>query len=256
MGPFQNNLSVFPPFPEHLSHNSLTGALPSDVGNLQLLAALDVSIPNMIGQCFSLNKLYLQSNLFQGAIPNMRQLKGIQYLDLSSNKLSGTIPQDLVKLHSLLNLNLSFNNLEGDVPLDGVFRNASEVEVKGNNLCGGIPQLHLHPCLVKKKGKQRKKDAALKVTLAVVPFSFLVLVLFALAFTYLKKKKKNSRTELPPTSSTKDINFHPKITYKKLHDATKGFSSQSMIGTGKFGRVYVGALPPSEVAIAVKVLNL
>lgn len=68
----------------------------------------------------------------------MGQLTGIQYLDLSNNKLSDLIHQDLVKLQSLLNLNLSFNNLEGENPLDGVSKNTSTVEVKGNNhLCGG-----------------------------------------------------------------------------------------------------------------------
>lgn len=99
----------------------------------------------------------------------MGQLTGIQYLDLSNNKLSDLIHQDLVKLQSLLNLNLSFNNIEGDVPLDGVFKNASAVEVTVNNhLCGGISQLHLHPSLVQNKWKPRKKGAALKVTLAIV----------------------------------------------------------------------------------------
>ncbi|XP_060170742.1 LRR receptor-like serine/threonine-protein kinase EFR [Lycium barbarum] len=208
----------------NLSHNCLIGALPSDVGNMQLLDALDVSynrlsdeIPNEIGQCFSLNKLYLQFNLFQRTIPNMGQLTG-------------------------------------NVPLDGVFKNTSLVEIEGNNLCGGISQLDLHPCVVTNKGKPRKKDVSLKVTLAmVITFSFLLLALSTFTFIY---KKKNSRTELPPTPSSEDIHFHPKIIYKELHNATRGFSSQNLIGIDNFGRVYEGALPPSEIAIAVKVLDL
>ncbi|XP_060208954.1 probable LRR receptor-like serine/threonine-protein kinase At3g47570 [Lycium barbarum] len=163
----------------------------------------------------------------------------------------------MVKLQSLLNLNLSFSNLEGTVPIDGVFKNASAVEIKGKNLCGGISQLHLYPCPVKNTRKPRKQNASLKVILAIVAaFSFLILLFSTFTFMYLKKKKKNSRTEFPATSSMEDIPLHPKITYKELHNATRGFSSENLIGTGNFGRVYRGALPPSEVDMAVKVLNL
>jgi hypothetical protein len=39
----------------------------------------------------------------------------------------------------LEHLNVSFNMLEGEVPTNGVFGNATQVEMIGNNkLCGGI----------------------------------------------------------------------------------------------------------------------
>ncbi|XP_060200632.1 putative receptor-like protein kinase At3g47110 [Lycium barbarum] len=98
--------------------NLLSGDIPNEIGQCFSLNKLYLDMPNEIGQCFSLNKLYLQSNLFQGAIPYTGQLARIEYLDLSNNRLSGQMPRDLVKLHLLLNLNLLFNNLEGDVPLD------------------------------------------------------------------------------------------------------------------------------------------
>ena len=129
----------------NVSHNSLTGSLPPDVGNLKLLVALDVSynkfskeILAQLGDCLALETLYMQGNYFKGTIPDLSKLKGIQYVDLSNNNLLGQIPRYTINFHKQ-NLNLSFNNLEGDVPVEGVFRNASAVEVKGSiGLCGGI----------------------------------------------------------------------------------------------------------------------
>ena len=129
----------------NVSHNSLTGSLPPDVGNLKLLVALDVSynkfskeILAQLGDCLALETLYMQGNYFKGTIPDLSKLKGIQYFDLSNNNLLGQIPRYTINFHKQ-NLNLSFNNLEGDVPVEGVFRNASAVEVKGSiGLCGGI----------------------------------------------------------------------------------------------------------------------
>ncbi|KAM4072129.1 hypothetical protein ACB094_11G113800 [Castanea mollissima] len=137
-----------------VSHNSLTSFLPPDFGNLKLLVGLDVSynkfskeIPTQLGYCLALETLCMQGNSFEGTIPNLSKLKGIQYLDLSNNNLSGQITSYMANFPVLQTLNLSFNNLEGDVPVEGVFRNASAVEVKGNTgLCGGIQELHLPAC--------------------------------------------------------------------------------------------------------------
>ncbi|MCI22084.1 LRR receptor-like kinase, partial [Trifolium medium] len=74
---------------------------------------LSGNIPGTIGECVSLEYLYLQGNSFHGVIPaSLASLKGLQQLDLSRNRLSGSIPK-------------------------GVFLNATEVAVTGNNnLCG------------------------------------------------------------------------------------------------------------------------
>ena len=79
----------------------------------------------------------------------MAFLKGLKFLDVSRNNMSGSIPKVLEKLHSLQKLNLSFNDIEGEVPIEGVFKNASAILVIGNTkLCGGVPQLMLPPCPV------------------------------------------------------------------------------------------------------------
>ena len=75
----------------------------------------------------------MQSDSFQGSLLALDNLRNIRYLHVSRNKLSSQIPQNMVRLSSLLNLNLSFNNFEGAMPLDGVFQNASGIHVSGNS---------------------------------------------------------------------------------------------------------------------------
>ncbi|OAY68181.1 LRR receptor-like serine/threonine-protein kinase EFR [Ananas comosus] len=131
----------------NLSHNSLTGHLPQDIGMLGNLVVLDLSnnllsgnITDSVGQCKSLQVLSMSNNSLSGLIPNsLGNLKGLQSLDLSSNRLVGSIPQSLEKLQALQLLNLSFNDLDGNVPKEGVFRNRSAVYLEDNpNLCFGL----------------------------------------------------------------------------------------------------------------------
>ncbi|GAU15759.1 hypothetical protein TSUD_235750 [Trifolium subterraneum] len=129
-----------------LSHNSLSGSLPREVGMLKNIDRLDVSenhlsgnIPENIGECISLEYLNLQGNSFNGTIPSaLASHKGLRYLDLSRNQFYGPIPDAMQNISSLEYLNVSFNMLEGKVPTYGVFANATQVAISGNNkLCGG-----------------------------------------------------------------------------------------------------------------------
>ncbi|XP_072055203.1 probable LRR receptor-like serine/threonine-protein kinase At3g47570 isoform X1 [Arachis hypogaea] len=47
-----------------------------------------------------------------------------------------------------------------------------------------------------------------------------------------------------------------RVSYGELHQATNGFSSSNLVGTGSFGSVYRGTLVHFERPVAVKVLNL
>lgn len=242
----------------NLSHNSFSGILPEEVGNLTNLVAFDVSnnkvsgnIPTEIGNCLALEELYVQSNFFQGSIAPLANLKNIRYLDVSRNNLSGQIPKSMAQLSELLNLNLSFNNLKGTVPSSGVFRNASEVQVLGNlNLCGGIQELHLQPCFVQSQAKHRK-HISLKLV-AVLASSVLCLALLLLFLVLCRGKKL--KNELVP--AVPDKKFYPKLSYQDLFSATGGFSPANVLGSGSFGTVYTGHLPPDMVTVAVKVLKL
>ncbi|KAK4393583.1 putative LRR receptor-like serine/threonine-protein kinase [Sesamum angolense] len=217
----------------NLSHNSFIGPLPAEVGNLKFLTALDFSQLSV-------------------RIPDLSRLRGLEYLDLSANNLSGQIPEYFANFPSLMNLNLSYNNFEGEVPAAGVFKNGSAVQVYGNNkLCGGMPQLHLQPCPEKDIGRP-KKHVNLKLILApVIVCSCLLLLFFSMLL--LRSKSLLRGANFPKSSFGR---VYPRINFKELHDATEGFASKNLIGAGSFGTVYVGTLGPGEVPIAVKVLNL
>ncbi|KAL5546634.1 hypothetical protein UlMin_006321 [Ulmus minor] len=237
-----------------LSQNTLTGSLPVEVGKLKSLTTLALhgnnlsgGIPTAIGDCSSLEYLYLQGNSFDGNITSsLADVKGLRELDLSQNNFSGKIPKDLQNL-ALQYLNISFNHLEGEVPTGGVFRNTSAVSMVGNSkLCGGIKELQLPACPVKTTNK--KKRLVLKITICVVVGLLVVSSFFVFCWRKLSKEKSSS--------TLSRIELLPKVSYKELLEATGGFSSENLIGSGSFGSVYKGILDKEEKIVAVKVLNL
>ncbi|CAJ2633531.1 unnamed protein product [Trifolium pratense] len=242
----------------NLSHNSLSGSLPKEVGMLKNIDMLDVSknnlsgdIPETIGECISLEYLYLEGNSFRGTIPSsLASLKGLQRLDLSRNQLSGAIPKNLQNISFLEYFNVSFNMLEGEVPTDGVFGNATQVAIIGNNkLCGGISQLHLPPCLIKgRKHAKHHKFRLIAVIASVV--SFLLILSFIITIYWMRKRNLKRHFDSPT------IDQLAKVSYQDFHRGTDGFSPRNLIGPGSFGSVYRGNLVSEDNVIAVKVLNL
>ncbi|XP_015570799.2 probable LRR receptor-like serine/threonine-protein kinase At3g47570 [Ricinus communis] len=241
----------------NLAHNSFTGNLPVEVGKLGNVNTLDVAenklsgeIPTTIGDCLGLEYLYMAGNSFQGTIPSsLASLRGLQELDLSRNNLRGEIPKDLQNLRFLLYLNLSFNNLEGQVPTKGVFTNASALSLIGNtNLCGGVPELSLPKCPVKKKGNPHH---ALKLGVIISFLVLFVLLVLVFLFAYRHRKSKKSTSSTPLMT---DQNI--RVSYHDLHLATNGFSSVNLIGSGSFGSVYKGFINQMESPVAIKVLKL
>ncbi|KDP44944.1 hypothetical protein JCGZ_01444 [Jatropha curcas] len=239
-----------------LSENNFIGALPSEVGNLKNLGQLFVhdnmlsgKIPAGLGSCVSLEKLDLHGNHFQGSIPpSLTSLRGLQEIDFSHNNLSGKIPEFFASFILLLKLNLSFNDFEGIMPTKGLFKNATITSVMGNRkLCGGIPEFKLPRCNFKKNVRLTVKLKAILATVAAVLGMALVL-----SVVFLSRQRKKHQ-ELPPSSS--DVSLL-RLSYQNLHDATKGFSSNDLIGVGSFGSVYRGILEEGGAVIAVKVLNL
>ncbi|XP_047978838.1 putative receptor-like protein kinase At3g47110 [Salvia hispanica] len=236
-----------------LSQNQLNSTLPAEIGSLKNLEYLNISnnrfvgnVPSSIGGCVRLEFLDLQGNSFQGNIPSsLSALRGLQVLDLSRNRFDGLVPEYLAEF-SLLALNLSFNDLEGALPQGGMFKNAIVVSVAGNpNLCGGVPELRLSKCSLK-----RHKKSSLKI---VIPTTLVVVLTVisdgALVFCCLKRRK-------PPPPSNPFDNSLMQVSYQTLSQATNGFSEDSLLGVGSYGSVYRGTLGEDRKPVAVKVLNL
>ncbi|XP_058111610.1 putative receptor-like protein kinase At3g47110 [Magnolia sinica] len=243
----------------YIGNNSFTGSLPVEVGYLKTLSVLSVSnnklsgeIPSSLGNCLSLEYLLLDGNFFQESIPpTFSTLRGLRSLDLSCNNLSGEIPKYLEKL-ALESLNLSFNNFKGEVPKQGVFGNANQVSVLGNNkLCGGIPELNLPQCSCQASKKWRKSLASKVKISVVVVVPCLMLVSCIFATLYWVRKSRRKPVDVP---SAEDPFIT--ISYAELFKATDGFSSANLVGTGSFGAVYKGALDRDGTMVAVKVFNL
>ncbi|XP_017984242.1 PREDICTED: probable LRR receptor-like serine/threonine-protein kinase At3g47570 [Theobroma cacao] len=244
----------------NMSYNSLTGLLPSDLGNLKNLIGLYVyenklfgEIPTTLGECSGLRSLDMAGNFFQGGIPlSFGSLKSLEFLDLSRNNLSGTIPHELEELPFLSSLNLSFNHLEGEVPKGGIFNKSSGFSIVGNkNLCGGIFEIKLPKCF---NQKPRKKGTALSAKAFIFMILGILIASILVVFLLVRCCKQRFGKKLIPAALFGD--GYLRVSYKELLQATNGFASSNLIGVGSFGSVYKGVLHQQEKHVAVKVLNL
>ena len=69
--------------------------------------------------------------------PSLGNLSNLEWLDLSSNMLTGEIPRKLADITYLEVLNLSENHLVGMIPLGNQFNTFENVSYLGNlGLCG------------------------------------------------------------------------------------------------------------------------
>nr|XP_008360177.2 receptor-like protein 2 [Malus domestica] len=115
-----NYLCFFPPS-IYLYNNSISGNIPTEIGQLRLLHKLDLGFNN-----------------FSGSIPDqISNLKNLDTLDLSKNHLTGKIPESLKGLNFLSYLNVSYNDLEGPIPTSTQLRSFQSSAFEGNpKLCG------------------------------------------------------------------------------------------------------------------------
>nr|GMD05402.1 probable LRR receptor-like serine/threonine-protein kinase At4g20940 isoform X1 [Ipomoea batatas] len=101
-----------------LSGNSLTGPISmitSTTLNILNLSsnALSGELPLVTGSCAVLD---LSKNQFEGGLSRLKKWGNIEYLDLSQNRLNGSIPEDTAQFLRLHHLNLSRNTLSGSLP--------------------------------------------------------------------------------------------------------------------------------------------
>ncbi|KAL8162936.1 hypothetical protein V2J09_014425 [Rumex salicifolius] len=131
-----------------VSKNGLRGSLPMSIGSLSSIQSFVLSdnnlngiIPSSLASCTQLTTIQLRGNAFGGSIPDYLFSMGLENLDLSWNKLSGSIPPGSSRLfESLLAMDLSGNNLRGNIPPEmGLFTNLGYLNLSWNNLNSRIP---------------------------------------------------------------------------------------------------------------------
>ncbi|PUZ55891.1 hypothetical protein GQ55_5G248500 [Panicum hallii var. hallii] len=101
--------------------------------------------PGTLGRLTNLRVLSLRSNRVLGSIPDdVLQLPNLKALFLQHNRLSGAIPPGIARLGGLERLVLAHNNLSGPIPF--ALNNLTALRVlrlDGNNLSGSIPSISI-----------------------------------------------------------------------------------------------------------------
>jgi len=142
-----------------LAWNNFTGTIPEAIAKFTRLSHLNLagnSISGALPQNWS-TLMGMQQGVFQVMADNnanmsvtMKGQERYYYdlatydmvsIDLSSNYLTGGIPEELASLGGVINLNLSRNHLTGKIPaMIGVMRSLESLDLSENNLYGELPQ--------------------------------------------------------------------------------------------------------------------
>ncbi|KAL8495943.1 hypothetical protein ACS0TY_019894 [Phlomoides rotata] len=155
-GPIPDLFSHYPKdagFPVlKLSHNMLSGKLPSSFANVNF-NQIDVSSNSLSGDASAFfgkrvtSILVISRNKFEFDFSKVRFTEELTVLDISHNKIYGSIPPQITKAVRLQSLNVSYNRLCGKIPTGWKLREGSESLDKTsfihNKCLCGIP---LDPC--------------------------------------------------------------------------------------------------------------
>uniref|UniRef100_A0ACD5Y2Z1 Uncharacterized protein n=1 Tax=Avena sativa TaxID=4498 RepID=A0ACD5Y2Z1_AVESA len=248
-----------------LSYNGLTGAIPGSLGNMMYLQVLNLGHNELSGEI---------PEEFSGMI-------SIGALDLSNNQLSGGIPSAFGGLYKLADLDLSNNNLSGPIPTAGQLTTFPASRYDNNSGLCGIP---LPPCghnPGRQDGGGGSSDGKRKVIeasiLVGVALSVLILLLLLVTLCKLRRSQKTEEIRtgfiesLPTSGQTSwklsgvqeplSINVATfekplrKLTFAHLLEATNGFSTESLVGSGGFGEVYKAKLKDGTVVAIKKLIH-
>ncbi|AQK41186.1 hypothetical protein Zm00014a_021506 [Zea mays] len=98
---------------------------------------LPAIMTTVLSECSDLGNAALSGTL----VPQLGQLKNLQYLELYSNNISGTIPSELGNLTNLVSLDLYLNNFTGPIPDSlGKLLKLRFLRLNNNSLSGSIPK--------------------------------------------------------------------------------------------------------------------
>ncbi|KAL6842463.1 hypothetical protein ACP4OV_027698 [Aristida adscensionis] len=250
-----------------LSYNSLTGTIPPGFGNMSYLDVLN-----------------LGHNELTGTIPDsFTGLEVIGALDLSHNHLTGGIPPGLGCLHFLSDFDVSNNNLSGEIPTSGQLIAIPASRYANNSGLCGIP---LDPCVhnsstggLPQSSPNGRRKIVEESTLLAVALSVLIVLSLVVTLYRLQRSRESKTKEMPtgyseslpastdlswkvsgvhePLSINLAIFENPlrKLTFADLDEATNGFSSEALVGSGGFGEVYKANLRDGSVVAVKKLMH-
>ncbi|CAL2240759.1 unnamed protein product [Prunus armeniaca] len=176
----QNLGIVFPSLEHlNVGNNQFSGTIPVSLSNASNLNYLGLQVSNFVGQVPSLKnlkhlnslnlaynnlgsgeiggdlgflcdltnatrlqRLLIDTNNFGGMLPQcIANLSSSLFLfHVSTNKITGSIPNAIGNLHNLESVWMSENRFSGHIPLDiGKLQNLYEIDIASNSLSGNIP---------------------------------------------------------------------------------------------------------------------
>ncbi|KAJ0265998.1 inactive receptor kinase [Hirschfeldia incana] len=159
-----------------LSTNSLTGALPGDIGTMERMRVLNVA-----------------NNKLSGELPSeLNKLSSLEFLDLSNNDFNGQIPDKIPS--GMARFNVSYNDLSGIIPENlrsyprsSFYPGNSKLSLPG----GGTPvgssngELAMH-----EKARNHHSRLGVKIAIIVASVGAALMVLFVL-FVYHRTQLKD-----------------------------------------------------------------
>ncbi|KAK9076788.1 hypothetical protein SSX86_005122 [Deinandra increscens subsp. villosa] len=243
----------------NISYNHLNGPLPPELSKMNMVLAMDLSsnnfsgeIPAQLGSCIALELLNLSGNALEGPLPDsVGKLPFLETFDVSLNRLSGKIPESFQTSSTLKRLNFSFNNLSGNISFPFLQINSflgnpglCSRSITGMSICNNSRQKH---------------SIRLPILLSLLAIATFIMSMIPVVFKSKSRRKfskifsRKNVYEEEEDDESKEENY-PKVSHQELIEATGGFNSSSLIGSGHFGQVYKGILK-NNTKIAVKVIN-
>ncbi|MCD7465222.1 hypothetical protein HAX54_000815 [Datura stramonium] len=225
----------------YLANNYFTGSIPASLSNCSEFLRLDIPINNFTG---SIPLSFETSRNCSGLIKlEFLDIADNKFEDIAQNKLGGSILKQVVALSSLsVLLNMSYNSLSGPLPVEiGNLTNLAALDILNNKLSGEIPltgELFIPGNTL--PNSSDGKYAALWGNQSA-------------AFASMSQACRQMTQEAHcPHFSAGTREGYTKVSYEDLLNATGGFSSNNLIGSGSFGSVYRGSLSPKGTIVAVK----
>ncbi|XP_010529317.1 PREDICTED: leucine-rich repeat receptor-like serine/threonine-protein kinase BAM3 [Tarenaya hassleriana] len=154
------NNFLFGPIPEDLGQcetlsrirmgqNYLTGKLPKDLIYSPNLSLLELQNNLLSGEIevetrkapSNLTQINLSNNRLSGSLPaSIGNFSSLQILQLGSNRFTGQIPEEIGGLKSVLKLDMSRNNFSGKLPPGiGSCQSLTYLDLNHNQMSGPIP---------------------------------------------------------------------------------------------------------------------